>query len=102
MAARRPWSPGWILSWPPLLLLTLLSTSCERVVLDERFHDSRLLRWTAIDDPDTVEGPSRWEVGEDGWLHQHSNIWGRRGDFLGRWYGTYLVAGEDSWSNYTL
>jgi hypothetical protein len=74
---------------------------CDRVLLDERFHDNRLTRWTVIDDPDCVEGPSRWEVGGDGWLHQRSNIWGRRGDFIGRWYGTFLVAGSPDWRDYT-
>jgi hypothetical protein len=72
------------------------------VLLDERFHDTRLLNWTVLDDPDTIEGPSDWRVGEDGWLHQQSNIWGLRGDFIGRWYGTYLVAGDLQWTDYTL
>jgi hypothetical protein len=82
-------------------LVTL--AGCRRVVvLDERFYDSRLDNWTVIDDPDTLEGPSRWRVESDGWLHQSSNIWGRRGDFIGRWYGTFLVAGERDWKDYTL
>lgn len=72
------------------------------VLLDERFHDARLLNWSVVDDPDTIEGPSDWRAGPDGWLHQSSNIWGRRGDFLGRWFGTYLVAGDASWKDYTL
>ena len=71
------------------------------VLLDERFHDARLINWSVVDDPDTIEGPSDWRV-EDGWLHQHSNIWGRRGDFIGRWFGTYLVAGDAGWEDYTL
>ncbi|HEY6334138.1 MAG TPA: family 16 glycoside hydrolase [Blastocatellia bacterium] len=83
-----------------LLALTLLYSACERVALDERFFDSSLPGWTAIDDPDTVQGPSDWKVQKDGWLHQTSNIWGRRGDFIGRWYGTYFVAGNTSWKNY--
>lgn len=69
-------------------------------MLDERFYDKRLTNWIVIDDPDTVEIPSNWRVEEDGWLHQRSNIWGRRGDFVGRWYGTFLVAGESSWQDY--
>ena len=72
------------------------------VLLDERFHDARLINWTVVDDPDTIEGPSDWRVEPDGWLHQRSNIWGRRGDFIGRWFGTYLVAGDDGWEDYTL
>ena len=84
------------------LALTLLTTACQRVVIDERFHDSRLTNWTAIDDPDTVEEPSEWRVEQDGWLHQRSNIWGRRGDFIGRWYGTILVAGDAGWGDYSL
>jgi hypothetical protein len=72
------------------------------VLLDERFHDTRLVNWTVVDDPDTLEGPSDWQVAPDGWLHQRSNIWGRRGDFLGRWFGTYLVAGDTGWRDYTL
>jgi hypothetical protein len=72
------------------------------VLLDERFHDARLINWTVVDDPDTLEGPSDWRVGQDGWLHQHSNIWGRRGDFIGRWFGTFLVAGDLDWKDYTL
>jgi hypothetical protein len=80
----------------------LLLPGCRRVVLDERFYDNRLDKWTVIDDPDTVEGPSVWKVERDGWLHQSSNIWGRRGDFLGRWYGTFLVAGDTRWKDYTL
>jgi len=74
----------------------------NRVLLDERFHDARLINWTVVDDPDTIEGPSDWRVEPDGWLHQRSNIWGRRGDFIGRWFGTYLVAGDDGWEDYTL
>jgi len=72
------------------------------VLLDERFHDARLINWTVVDDPDTIEGPSDWRVEPDGWLHQRSNIWGRRGDFIGRWFGTYLVAGDPGWQDYTL
>lgn len=85
-----------------ITLIALVLGGCNRVLLDERFHDERLVNWTVIDDPDTVEGPSAWSVEKDGWLHQGSNIWGRRGDFIGRWYGTYLVAGDTSWSDYTL
>ena len=73
----------------------------SRVLLDERFHDPRLSNWTVVDDSDTIEGPSDWGVGKDGWLQQRSNIWGRRGDFIGRWYGTYLVGGDAGWRNYT-
>ena len=51
---------------------------------------------------DTIEGPSDWRVEADGWLHQRSNVWGRRGDFIGRWYGTYLVAGDADWKDYEL
>ena len=83
---------GRLFSLTALLFLLPLSYSCNSVPLDERFLDERLEKWTVIDDPDTVEIPSDWRV-EDGWLYQYSNIWGRRGDFLGRWYGTYLVAG---------
>jgi hypothetical protein len=83
------------------VILSLLS-GCKGVLLDERFHDRSLRNWTVVDDPDTVEGPSQWAVESDGWLHQRSNIWGRRGDFLGRWYGTFIVAGETSWSDYLL
>jgi hypothetical protein len=85
-----------------IILPALVLGGCNRVLLDERFHDERLVNWTVIDDPDTVEGPSQWSVERDGWLHQGSNIWGRRGDFIGRWYGTYLVAGDTSWSDYTM
>jgi hypothetical protein len=85
-----------------LLLITALAlSSCKRTLLDERFHDDRLGNWTAIDDPDTLEGRSVWRVGQDGRLVQRSNIWGRPGDFIGRWYGTYFVAGDDSWGDYT-
>jgi len=66
----------------------LLSACTNEVLLDERFHDTRLINWTIVDDPDTIEGPSDWRVEADGWLHQRSNIWGRRGDFIGRWFGT--------------
>jgi hypothetical protein len=79
-----------------------LLSGCKGVLLDERFHDRSLRNWTVIDDPDTVEGPSRWGVESDGWLHQRSNIWGRRGDFLDRWYGTFLIAGDSDWSDYLL
>lgn len=86
-----------------LLFVALLFTaSCNSLVLDERFLDNRLTNWTIIDDPDTVEIPSAWRVEDDGWLHQRSNIWGRRGDFLGRWYGTLLVAGDKGWKDYRL
>ena len=84
-----------------LALFTVWGCS-NRVLLDERFNDTRLINWAVVDDPDTIEGPSDWRVEADGWVHQQSNIWGRRGDFLGRWHGTYLIAGEEGWENYTL
>jgi len=88
-----------------VLLITVTSLfnfACgNRVLLDERFHDPRLINWTVVDDADTLEGPSDWRVEQDGWLHQTSNIWGRRGDFIGRWYGTYLIAGSADWTDYT-
>ena len=81
----------------------LVHSGCaDRVMLDERFHDTRLTHWTVVDDPDTLEGASEWQVEPDGWVHQRSNIWGRRGDFLGRWFGTFLVAGDDGWADYNL
>jgi hypothetical protein len=84
------------------LAFALSASACRRVAVDERFHDSRLPNWTAIDDPDTVEEPSVWRVEQDGWLHQRSNIWGRRGDFINRWYGAFLVTGDESWSDYAI
>jgi hypothetical protein len=89
-----------------LFSLTLFCLACGKsLLLDERFNDTRLVNWTAIDDPETVERPSKWIVEPDGWLHQRSNIWGRRGEaqeeFLGRWLGTYLVAGDEGWRDYT-
>jgi hypothetical protein len=84
-----------------LVLAMSASTGCTRTLLDERFHDSRLIGWTVVDDPDVLEGPSHWQVGPDAWLHQSSNVWGRRGDFIGRWYGTFLIAGREDWSDYT-
>ncbi|MFY9609952.1 MAG: hypothetical protein WAU45_15195 [Blastocatellia bacterium] len=89
---------------PRLILIALMMlavSSCNRVLLDERFHDERIANWTVVDDPDTVERPSEWKVEKDGDLHQRSNIWGRRGDFIGRWYGTFLIAGDRGWSDYT-
>lgn len=86
-----------------LFFSLLIVCACSgSVLLDERFHDTRLINWMVVDDPDTIEGPSDWRVEPDGWVHQQSNIWGRRGDFLGRWYGTYLIAGDTSWQDYTL
>ncbi|HKP87206.1 MAG TPA: family 16 glycoside hydrolase [Blastocatellia bacterium] len=79
-----------------------LWTACSSTMLDERFHGKELSNWTVIDDPETIEGPSQWQVEQDGWLHQRSNIWGRRGDYLGRWYGTMFVAGDTAWRDYTL
>jgi len=76
--------------------------ACSAMLLDERFSGKELMNWKVVDDPETIEGPSQWRVEADGWLHQRSNIWGRRGDFLGRWYGTMLVAGKASWQDYTL
>jgi hypothetical protein len=84
------------------IVVCISLSACARVALDERFHDTRLVNWTVLDDPETVDGPSSWRVEQDGWLHQRSNIWGKRGEFLERWYGTFLVAGEDDWNNYTL
>jgi hypothetical protein len=87
-----------------LLIATtaLFNVACgNRTLLDERFHDARMINWSVVDDPDTLEGPSDWRVEPDGWLHQTSNIWGRRGDFIGRWYGSYLVAGSADWTDYT-
>lgn len=83
-----------------LLAIFCLSIACKGVALDERFHSHALSNWTVIDDPDAVEGPSQWKVEGDGWLHQRSNIWGRRGDFIERWYGTYIVAGDEGWEDY--
>lgn len=88
--------------WFLCLGLSIFCACSGGVLLDERFHDTRLINWTVVDDPDTIEGPSDWQVEADGWVHQQSNIWGRRGDFLGRWYGTYLIAGEAGWKDYTL
>ena len=86
-----------------LCVVILAVSGCRNgVLLDERFHDTRLVNWTVVDDPDTLEGPSDWQVESDGWLHQRSNIWGRRGDFQGRWLGTYLVAGYPGWGDYAL
>jgi hypothetical protein len=85
-----------------LLLFSLSTFGCVRPMLDERFFDTRLAGWTVIDDPETIEGPSSWQVESDGWLHQRSNIWGRRGDFLGRYYGTILVTGEEDWDDYVM
>lgn len=85
-----------------VLMTALAACGCANgVLLDERFHDDRLINWTVVDDPDTLEGPSDWRVQPDGWLHQRSNIWGRRGDFLDRWFGTCLVAGDARWRDYT-
>lgn len=87
--------------WLALLMIAaLVLSACKRVLLDERFLDEKLARWTVIDDPDTVEGPSVWQAEPDGWLYQRSNIWGRRGDFIGRWYGTMIVAGDTGWRDY--
>ena len=94
-------SIGRLIRGTGLFLLLLFSVSCEHVVLDQRFHNPSLSDWTVIDEPDTVEGPSDWVV-QEGWLHQRSNIWGKRGDFLGKWYGTLLVAGDERWNNYEL
>ncbi len=80
----------------------VLCACANSVMLDERFHDARLINWTVVDDPGTIEGPPDWRVEADGWVHQRSNIWGRRGDFIGRWYGTYLVAGDVGWKDYKL
>ncbi|HXU08520.1 MAG TPA: hypothetical protein VN743_05950 [Blastocatellia bacterium] len=89
-----------------VLLITttsLFNFACgNRILLDERFHDPRLINWSVVDDSDTLEGPSDWRVEQDGWLHQASNVWGRRGDFIGRWYGTYLIAGSADWRDYTI
>ena len=110
MIKAAPFRFGNILK-PTSLLFARIAICCaslaawgcsNTVLLDERFHDTRLIRWTVVDDPDTLEGPSEWRVGPDGWLHQQSNIWGRRGDFLGRWFGTYLIAGDSGWKDYTV
>src|SRR5262249_28966978 len=84
------------------ITVAVMLSGCRRVVLDERFYDSRLDNWTVVDDPDTIEGPSVWRVEGDRWLHQSSNIGGRRGDFMGRWYGTCLVAGDTDGRDYSL
>jgi len=94
----RSWRVGVIF----VLVIAVLSGCNRRVLLDERFHDTRLINWSVVDEEDTLEGPSRWSVEQDGWLHQNSNIWGRRGDFIGRWYGTLLVAGSADWTDYGL
>jgi hypothetical protein len=90
----------WVLTF--IALTTVFSMACNSTLIDERFHGKELSRWTVIDDPETIEGPSDWRVEQDGWLHQRSNIWGRRGDFLGRWYGTFLVTGDTEWRDYAL
>src|SRR5262245_19354283 len=83
-----------------VLCLAFILQGCQRVVLDERFYNKQLNGWTVVDDPDTVEGPSQWRVEADGWLHQRGNIWGRRGDFIGRWFGTSIIAGQEEWQDY--
>ena len=93
----RIFAPGFL--WATTIVLSGCANS---VLLDERFHDERLINWTVVDDPDVIEGPSNWRVEADGWVHQRSNIWGLRGDFIGRWYGTYLIAGDVDWEDYTL
>jgi hypothetical protein len=86
-----------------ILLLQALTFGCgSGLLLDERFQDARLLDWTIIDETETIEGPSIWRVEQDGWLHQRSNIWGRRGDFLNRWHGTIITAGDERWDDYRL
>lgn len=85
-----------------LVVLSCITSSCKSPLLDERFLDNRLTDWTVVDEPGTVEIPSDWRVEEDDWLHQRSNIWGRRGDFLGRWYGTMLLKGDPGWRDYHL
>jgi hypothetical protein len=84
-----------------IVLMALAFSGCNRVLLDERFHDERLANWTVLDDPDAVEGGSEWKVVGSAGVQQQSNIWGRRGDFIGRWYGTFLVAGDGGWSDYS-
>ncbi len=84
------------------VLCLIFATACKQKLLDERFYDDRVGNWTALTDPDTLETPPVWQVEKDGWLHQRSNTWGRPGDFLGRWYGTFFVAGEAGWSDYRL
>ncbi len=107
----RPSSFNSAATAPPVLrsrLLALiavtmfLSVACNSTLIDERFHGKELNGWIVVDDPETIEGPSDWRVEQDGWLHQRSNIWGRRGDFLGRWYGTFLVTGDADWRDYAL
>lgn len=83
-----------------IALMALSLSSCNRVLLDERFHDDRLLNWKVVDDSDTVEGSSEWKVVRGAGVQQQSNIWGRRGDFIGRWYGTFLIAGDHDWNDY--
>ena len=91
-----------LVSASALLVLSLQLIGCNSVLLDERFYDDRLRNWTVIDELETIETPSEWVVDKDGWLYQRSNIWGRRGDFLDRWYGTMLVAGDTSWGDYSI
>ncbi|MFL6212987.1 MAG: hypothetical protein ACJ74J_03735 [Blastocatellia bacterium] len=100
--AKPPTAPSFVSCLVALLvtLLAAFASGCNHALLDERFHSNDLSRWTVVDDLDTVEGPSEWRVEADGWLHQRSNIWGRRGDFIGRWYGTMLIAGDASWRDY--
>jgi len=94
---------GRISKYAAALAALIALAGCQnRLLLDERFFDTRLINWTVVDDPDTLEGPSEWRVETDGWLHQRSNIWGLRGDFIGRWYGTYLIAGDALWKDYTM
>src|ERR1044072_6349288 len=100
--AALDWSSHRSILLSVIWLAALLLFACSSTLLDERFHGTELTRWAAIDDPETIEGPSEWRVEQDGWLHQRSNIWGRRGDFLGRWYGTFLVAGDETWRDYRL
>jgi hypothetical protein len=59
-------------------------------------------RWTFIDDPDARSGPSDWKI-VNGELWQTSNIWSfdPPAEFIYH-LGSHTVAGENSWTDYTV
>lgn len=75
--------------------------SSDHILFGETFSDGDFNRWTIVDAPTAIAGPSDWAVVEAKGslvLLQDSNIYTPDPPYE----GTYVYAGEETWSDYYL